>query len=88
MPRNAAAYAIVKEKYKTKKRQPSRKINQPGDVFSWNPVKIQIPLGLLQRGVHIVHLSTTHTYLTRGYTKVVNVVLFFNLEETFFLILS
>ena len=26
-------------------------IGQPSDVFSKNPVKIKIPLGLLQRGV-------------------------------------
>ena len=28
-------------------------IGQPSDVFSKNPVKIKIPLGLLQRGVHV-----------------------------------
>ena len=28
-------------------------IGQPSDVFSKNPVKIKIPLGLLQRGVYI-----------------------------------
>ena len=27
------------------------KLGQPSDVFSENPVKIKIPLGLLQRGV-------------------------------------
>ena len=39
-----------------KKNQPENKptqweIGQPSDVFSENPVKIKIPLGLLQRGV-------------------------------------
>ena len=31
-------------------------IGQPSDVFSKNPVKIKIPLGLLQRGVVLIHV--------------------------------
>ena len=32
-------------------------ICQPSDVFSKNPVKIKIPLGLLQRGVLLAYIN-------------------------------
>ena len=49
-----------------KKNQPENKptqweIGQPSDVFSENSVKIKIPLGLLQRGVHLLLLSLHNT---------------------------
>ena len=36
-------------------------IGQPSDVFSKNPVKIKIPLGLLQRGVLELEENTNNT---------------------------